>query len=151
MDGQVPAKFLQVGDKIKSAVIAEIDSSTSDSYQLSTFSSNELTIGEFVETTIVSIDETQEADIIYFNNNIDVKVTFTQPIFVKTIAGDYKIKEAYYVAIGEKLVIVDSEGNKSEIEITNINYLTDSIVNVYKYSCEPYDWFFVNGMLVHNK
>ena len=151
MDGQVPAKFLQVGDKIKSALINEIDSSTTDSYQLSTFSSDQLTIGDFVETTIVSIDETQEADIVYFNNRIDTKVTFTQPVFIKTISGQYKIKEAYYVAIGEFLIVVDPEGNKMEIEITDINYLTDSIVNVYQYSCEPYDWFFANGMLVHNK
>lgn len=151
MDGQVPAKFLQVGDKIKSIVLNEIDTTTSDSYQLSTFNSTTLTVGDFVETTVMSIEETQEADIIYFNDNIDVKLTFTQPVFVKTIAGDYKIKEAYYVAIGEHLIIVDSDGNKSEVEITDINYLTDAIVNVYQYSCEPYDWFFVNGMLVHNK
>ena len=151
MEGQVPAKFLQVGDKIKSIILSEIDSSTTDSYQISTFNSQTLTMGEFVETTITSIEETQEADIIYFNNNIDTKITFTQPMFVKTIAGEYKIKEAYYVQIGEYLIIVNEDGSKTEIEITDIHYLTDSIVNVYQYNCEPYDWFFANGMLVHNK
>jgi hypothetical protein len=151
MDGQVPAKFLQVGDKVKSIKIDQIDPSIADSYQLSTWNSDTLTTGEFIETTIVSVDETQESDIIYFNGNIDIKVTFTQPMFIKTLAGEYKIKEAYYIELGEHLVSVDSNGTVSEIEIVKIDYVTDQIMNVYQFNCEPYDWFFVNGILIHNK
>ena len=151
MDGQVPAKFLQVGDKLKSIIINEIDAETNDSYQISTWNSNNLTVGNFVETTLTSIEETQEADLMYFNNNIDTKVTFTQPVFVKTIAGEYKIKEAYYVEMGDSLVTIDSSGTKQEVEINKIDYLTDALYTVYQYNCEPYDWFFLSGVLVHNK
>jgi hypothetical protein len=151
MDGQVPAKFLQVGDKIKSTVINQIDASTPDSYQFSTWSSDALSIGEFVETTITEIIETQESDIMYFNGNTDIRMTFTQPIFVKMLDGTYKIKESYYAEIGESLIIVDANGTINEVPITDIKYSTEAPTSVYQLSCEPYDWFFVSGLLIHNK
>ena len=151
MDGQIPAKFLQVGDKIKSIIVNQIDPETPDSYQFSTWTSSELTTGEIVETTITEITESQETDIIFFNGNSDIKMTFTQPIFVKMPDGTYKIKEAYYVDMGDKLIHVDSNGDMSETEVTSIDYVTDESMTVYQYSCEPYDWFFVSGLLVHNK
>jgi len=151
MDGQVPAKFLQVGDKIKSTVINQIDATTPDAYQFSTWSSDSLSIGEFVETTITDIIETQESDIMYFNGNTDVRMTFTQPIFVKTVDGTYKIKESYYAEVGESLILVDANGTINEVPITDIKYSTEAPTSVYQLSCEPYDWFFVSGLLIHNK
>ncbi len=151
MDGQVPAKFLQVGDKIKSIVIDEIDASTPDSYQFSTWSSDNLSVNEFVETTITDIIETQESDILYFNDDVDTRMTYTQPVFVKTLDGKYKIKEAYYVERGEYLITVNSDGTINETIVNKIEFMANETVNVYQFSCEPYDWFFVNGMLVHNK
>ena len=151
MDGQVPAKFLQVGDKIKSIVIDQIDASTPDSYQFSTWSSDTLSVKEFVETTITDIIETQESDILYFNDDIETRMTYTQPVFVKTSNNEYKIKEAYYVERGECIISINSDGTIVETIVEKIEFMADQTVNVYQFSCEPYDWFFVNGMLVHNK
>jgi len=151
MDGQVPAKFLQVGDKIKSIAIDQIDPLTPDSYQFSTWSSADFSVGQFVETTITDIIETQESDILYFNENVDTRMTYTQPVFVKTLSGDYKIKEAYYVEVGEYIININSQAQMEETLVDKIEFLVDQTVNVYQLSCEPNDWFFVNGMLVHNK
>ena len=41
--------------------------------------------------------------------------------------------------------------DKVEVPVTSIEYFTDEVVNVYQLSCEPYDWFFVSGILIHNK
>jgi hypothetical protein len=46
---------------------------------------------------------------------------------------------------------MDSSGNKAEIPVTSIEHFTDEVVTVYQLSCEPYDWFFVSGILIHNK
>ena len=35
--------------------------------------------------------------------------------------------------------------------ITDIKYSTEAPTSVYQLSCEPYDWFFVSGLLIHNK
>ena len=78
-------------------------------------------------------------------------MTYTQPVFVKTLSGEYKIKEAYYVEVGESIIHIDSQGQIGETLVDKIEFLVDQSVNVYQLSCEPNDWFFVNGMLVHNK
>jgi hypothetical protein len=133
-----------------SAQIAELDPSEPD-WQKYSWSAQTLTPSNLVETTITALDAVEESDIICFNGNADIRLTFTQPIFVKTVAGEYKIKEAYFVEIGESLIIFDSNGNKDEVAITSVEYFTDEVVTVYQVSCEPYDWFFVSGMLIHNK
>jgi hypothetical protein len=78
-------------------------------------------------------------------------MTYTQPVFVKTSNNEYKIKEAYYVERGECIISINSDGTIVETIVEKIEFMADQTVNVYQFSCEPYDWFFVNGMLVHNK
>ena len=143
-------KNLQVGDVVWSTQIAELDNSEPD-WQKYAWFSNTLNTGNLVETTITAIESVEESDIICFNGNLDIRMTFTQPIFVKTVNNQYKIKEAYYVEVGESLIVIDSNGQKTEVEVTSIEHFTDEVVNVYQVSCEPYDWFFVSGILIHNK
>ena len=148
--GQIPVKNLQVGDVIWSTPIAELDPSQPD-WQKYAWNSSSLTTGDLVETTITAIDSVEESDIICFNDNNDIRLTFTQPMFVKTATGEYKIKEAYYVEVGDSLIVIDSAGDKVEVPVTSIEHFTDEVVTVYQLSCEPYDWFFVSGILIHNK
>jgi len=149
-NGQIPVKNLQVGDVIWSTPIVELDPSEPD-WQKYAWNSPSLTTGELVETTITALDSIEESDIICFNGNTDIRITFTQPMFVKTPDGQYKIKEAYYVEVGDSLIVVDSVGDKVEVPVTSIEHFTDEVVTVYQLSCEPYDWFFVSGILIHNK
>ena len=148
--GQIPVKNLQVGDVIWSTPINELDASEPD-WQKYAWSANQLTTGALVETVITAMELVEESDIICFNGNTDIRITFTQPIFVKTVNNQYKIKEAYYIEVGESLIVVDSTGQKVEVPVTSIEHFTDEVVNVYQLSCEPYDWFFVSGILIHNK
>ena len=149
-NGQIPVKNLQVGDVIWSTPINELDASEPD-WQKYAWSANQLTTGALVETVITAMELVEESDIICFNGNTDIRITFTQPIFVKTVNNQYKIKEAYYIEVGESLIVVDSTGQKVEVPVTSIEHFTDEVVNVYQLSCEPYDWFFVSGILIHNK
>ena len=141
---------MQVGDVIWSTTIAELDETEPD-WQKYAWGSSTLTTGPLVETTITALESIQESDIICFNGDLDVRITYTQPMFVKTIAGEYKIKEAYYVEVGDSLIVVDSSGEKVEVPVTSIDHFADEVVTVYQLSCEPYDWFFVSGILIHNK
>lgn len=152
VDGPIPAKFLKVGDKLKSYAIAELDYNSPE-YQKYLWNSETFTTGDqFVETEITSMIASQESDLLCFNENFDIKITFTQPVFIKSaIDGTYKIKEAYYVEVGDSLIIVNLDGTHTEVPITHVDYLTDELVTVYEFSCEPYDWFFVGGVMVHNK
>ena len=151
VDGPVPAKFLSVGDELISVALNELDENNPD-YQKYTWSASSLTSSGLQTTTITNITASEDSDILVFNKEFDIKMTFTQPVFVKDAqTGIYRIKEAYYVEIGDSLIMFNSSGVKTEIEVTDVDYITDEVVTVYEFSCEPYDWFFLSGMLVHNK
>jgi hypothetical protein len=149
-NGPIPVKYLQVGDVVLSTPIEQFDESQPD-IQKYLWSSDTLTTGGLTETVITSINVTEESDILYFNNESDIRMTFTQPIFVKTKSEGYRVKEAYFVEVGDMLIVIGSDGQQNEVEVTSIDYVTDEIVNVYQLSAEPYDWFFVSGILLHNK
>jgi hypothetical protein len=149
-NGPIPVKNLQVGDVVLSTPIEQFDESQPD-IQKYLWSSDTLTTGGITETIITSINVTEESDILYFNNESDIRMTFTQPIFVKTKSEGYRVKEAYFVEVGDMLIVIGSDGQQNEVEVTSIDYVTDEIVNVYQLSAEPYDWFFVSGILLHNK
>ena len=149
-NGPIPVKDIQVGDVVLSTPIEQFDESQPD-IQKYLWSSDTLTTGGLTETVITSVNVTEESDILYFNGQSDIRMTFTQPIFVKTKSEGYRVKEAYFVEVGDMLVVVGSDGQQNEVEVTSIDYVTDEIVNVYQLSAEPYDWFFVSGILLHNK
>lgn len=153
--GEVAAKDIKIGDVVLSWKINELpDTAENEGYNPYTWESETFSIdGTFVETTVTDIIPENKADRIWFNENVENKLTFNQPTFVKTAAGGiYKILRANNIVIGDTLINVDSNGNIQEtlVESIDVDY-EDNITEVYNYSCEPYDWYFAGGTLVHNK
>jgi hypothetical protein len=148
--GDVPAKEIQVGDKILSFNILEIpleDVQSSD-WDWRNIAIPNLTIVDSVETTVTQIIPSEKQEIVYFNSQNDKKYSLTQPMFIKD-SPYYFIKESGSVQIGDVLIKIDNNQIFEEV-VYSIN-IEEGQTTVYQFSCEPQDWFIAGNYLVHNK
>jgi hypothetical protein len=112
------------------------------------WSSDTLTFGEQVETEVLYLGP-KMTSCIYFNNNADAKLSFTQTLYIKR-DGVYRIVPTSDVEVGDALIRVLQDGSYAEEVVEKIT-TTDEPQMTYLIGCEPQDWFVAGGYLVHNK
>jgi hypothetical protein len=139
---------LQVGDVVLSAKFKEIDPNDPDADLIvDTWSSDALTFEELTTTTIVALREYDDKGQYVINGRI--KVTASHPFISKD-----KHDGRFYYTRAASLIVGDLlfDGEIEEwIEIENIDIDPNFRFTVRTLSTEPYDMFFAEGILVHNK
>jgi hypothetical protein len=150
ISGDIPAKDIQIGDKISSFNILEIpleDTQSSD-WDWRNIAIPDLTIVESVETVVTQIIPSEKQEVIYFNDENDKKYSLTQPMFIKD-SPYYFIKDSGHIQVGDVLIQIDN----NEIVETLVQSIgiEEGPTTVYQFSCEPQDWFVAGKYLVHNK
>lgn len=139
---------LVIGDQIISARFEEIDPDDPNADLIvDTWSSDSFTYRELDITTIVNIREWEETGRYTINNRIHV--TGTHPFIAKEAAdGRYYYTRAAQLVEGDFLFDGDLE---TWVPVTSITYAPNIRFKVRTLSTEPYDMFFAEGILVHNK
>jgi hypothetical protein len=139
---------LKIGDQIITAKFTEIDPDDPNAdLIIDTWSIDTLTYEELDITTIVSIRDREETGRYTINNRI--KCTSSHPFIAKEATdGRYYFTRASSLVEGDLLFDGDLE---TWIPITSIDYEPDVKFSVRTLSTEPFDMFFAEGILVHNK
>lgn len=147
--GLIPAKDVNVGDKVIAIGLSEIPTEGSGQFDYTTWNASSLTSEGIVEVDVVDIVPSVKNSVIWFNNESDKKYSLTQPMFVKRV-GNYQVIVTSDVEVGDKLIKVNLDGSISEINVDSIQ-TDDAEYTVYQFNCEPQDWFIAGDYLVHNK
>jgi hypothetical protein len=139
---------LVIGDQIISARFEEIDPDDPNADLIvDTWSSDSFTYRELDITTVVNIREWEETGRYTINNRI--KVTGSHPFIAKESAdGRYYYTRAAQLVEGDMLFDGDLE---AWVPVHSIDYEPNVRFKVRTLSTEPYDMFFAEGILVHNK
>jgi len=139
---------LKIGDQVISARFEEIDPDDPNADLIvDTWSSDSFTYRELDITTITNIREWEETGRYTINNRIHV--TGSHPFVAKEAAdGRYYYTRAAQLVEGDLLFDGDLE---TWVPITSITYAPNIRFKVRTLSTEPYDMFFAEGILVHNK
>jgi hypothetical protein len=149
-NGMVPAKDVQIGDKVLSVNLTEIPTLGNEGdFDYVGFSSESLTSEGLVEVNVIDISPTSKNAVIWFNGDDSKKFSMSQPVFLKTSNG-YEIVPTSAVQQGDMLIKVNSDGSITEETVDSIDY-DMSEHTVYRFNCEPQDWFIAGDYLVHNK
>jgi hypothetical protein len=139
---------LKIGDQVITARFKEIDPDDPNADLIvDTWSIDNLTYEELDITTIVNIRSWEETGRYTINNKI--KCTGTHPFIAKEAAdGRYYYTRASSLVEGDMLFDGDLE---AWVPVTSIDYEPNVRFTVRTLSTEPYDMFFAEGILVHNK
>jgi len=139
---------LIIGDQVITAKFKEIDPEDPNADLIvDTWSIDNLTYEELDITTIVNIRSWEEQGRYTINNRI--KCTGTHPFIAKEAAdGRYYYTRASSLVEGDMLFDGDLE---AWVPVTKIDYEPNVRFTVRTLSTEPYDMFFAEGILVHNK
>lgn len=151
-NGKVKAKDVQIGDEVVSVSFNEIPDSSEDGggdFDYVGFISPTLTPKEKTFTTVVDIVPSIKNTLMYFNQENSSLFSTTQPFFVKR-NDNYEIIPSGAIEVGDFLISIDNDGSLIEIQVLNIDYITEEDT-VYQFGCEPQDWFIAGNYLVHNK
>ena len=151
-NGKVKAKDLQVGDEVVSVSLNEIPNvgaGGETDFDYAGFMSPTLTVQEKTVTTVIDILPSTKNNLVSFNQNSSSLFSTTQPFFTKR-NNNYEIIPAGAIEVGDSLISVNQDGQLSEVQVLNIDYLTED-ATVYQFGCEPQDWFVAGDYLVHNK
>jgi hypothetical protein len=139
---------LVIGDQVITAKFKEIDPDDPNADLIvDTWSIDNLTYEELDITTVVNIRSWEETGRYTINNRI--KCTATHPFIAKEAAdGRYYYTRASSLVEGDLLFDGDLE---AWLPVTSIDYEPNVRFTVRTLSTEPYDMFFAEGILVHNK
>jgi hypothetical protein len=139
---------LKIGDQVITAKFKEIDPDDPNADLIvDTWSIDNLTYEELDITTIVNIRSWEETGRFTINNKI--KCTGTHPFIAKeAVDGRYYYTRASSLVEGDMLFDGDLE---AWVPVTSIDYEPNVRFTVRTLSTEPYDMFFAEGILVHNK
>lgn len=139
---------LKIGDQVITARFKEIDPDDPNADLIvDTWSIDNLTYEELDITTIVNIRSWEETGRYTINNKI--KCTGTHPFIAKeAVDGRYYYTRASSLVEGDMLFDGDLE---AWVPVTSIDYEPNVRFTVRTLSTEPYDMFFAEGILVHNK
>ena len=150
-NGDVAAKDVKVDDFITSVGIQEIELEglTSSDYDWRSISIPTATNTGIVEVRVTASEESTVQEVVYFNGESETKFSLDHPMFLK---GDpnYVFILAGGVKVGDILIKVAPDGSIIEVPVTSID-TDDTSHKVYKFSCEPQDWFISGDYLTHNK
>ena len=150
-NGDVAAKDIKVDDFITSVGIQEIalEGSTSSDYDWRSVAIPTATNTGIVEVRVTASEESTVQEVVWFNGESESKFSLDHPMFLK---GDpnYVFILAGGVKVGDILIKIAPDGSIIEVPVTSIN-TDDTSHKVYKFSCEPQDWFISGDYLTHNK
>jgi hypothetical protein len=150
-NGDVAAKDIKVDDFITSVGIQEIELEglTSSDYDWRSIAIPTATNTGIVEVRVTASEESTVQEVVYFNGESETKFSLDHPMFLK---GDpnYVFILAGGVKVGDILIKIAPDGSIIEVPVTSIN-TDDTSHKVYKFSCEPQDWFISGDYLTHNK
>ena len=147
-NGKVAIKDIKVGDIVLSSRFTEIDpTDPNGDLIIDTWSSDILTFESIVTTTVVNMWEWSEEGQYIFNGNL--KTTSTQPLITKDIADNrYYYTRAHSIVVGDHIFNQETE---SWVPITDIKFDPSVKFDVKILDTSPYNMFFAEGTLVHNK
>jgi hypothetical protein len=147
-NGKVAIKDIKVGDIVMSSHFTEIDpTDPNGDLVIDTWSSDSLTFESAVTTTVVNMWEWSEQGQYVFNGKL--KTTKSQPLITKDINdGRYYYTRAYSIVVGDHVFDEDSEG---WVPVTDIKFDPEINFDVKILDTSPYNMFFAEGTLVHNK
>jgi hypothetical protein len=147
-DGYKRLGDLTFGDTVLSAHFEEINPNDPNANLIiDTWNTDKLTFKELVETTVVQMWSYRDTGRFVFNGR--VKATSSQPFITKDINdGKYYYTRANNIVEGD--LFFDSS-LKDWIPVTNIEYDANYTFDVKIIQTSPYDMFFAEGILVHNK
>ena len=150
-NGDVAAKDVKVDDFITSIGIQEIalEGLTSSDYDWRSVAIPTATNTGIVEVRVTASEESTVQEVVWFNGESNTKFSLDHPMFLK---GDpnYVFILAGGIAVGDILIKIAPDGSIIEVPVTSIN-TDDTSHKVYKFSCEPQDWFISGDYLTHNK
>ena len=150
-NGDVAAKDIKVDDLITSVGIQEIELEglTSSDYDWRSISIPTATNTGIVEVRVTASEESTVQEVVYFNGESETKFSYDHPMFLK---GDpnYVFILAGGIKVGDILIKIAPDGSIIEVPVTSID-TDDTSHKVYKFSCEPQDWFISGDYLTHNK
>lgn len=147
-NGKVAIKDIKVGDIVLSSRFTEIDpTDPNGDLIIDTWSSDSLTFESIVTTTVVNMWEWSEEGQYIFNGNL--KTTSTQPLITKDITDNrYYYTRAHSIVVGDHIFNQETE---SWVPITDIKFDPSVKFDVKILDTSPYNMFFAEGTLVHNK
>ena len=142
------AKDLALGDKLVSYSFEELPKYES-TYDVSTWSSESLTPIKYESADVVSIKQHKKDTTVYFNNNLDTRMSIDHSVFIKR-NGETFIANAGTIEIGDTIFEIDNKDlTIFENKIISINVIEEE-TDVFEIDCNPYDVFFAGNMLTHN-
>ena len=150
--GWVQAKEIQVGDSFLTLDIPEFPLSGptgEGDANWREIATETITPQGLVSATVTAAEPREVKEVVWFNGETETRFSVDHPMCLKG-SPYYVFKEAGGVQIGEILIKVDENGNLIEVPVTQIDS-DDTVHTVYKFSCEPQDWFVAGGYLTHNK
>jgi PKD repeat protein len=132
-----PASQIQVGDVLRSIDIEEIDN---ENFDPSNWTSNTITYGDYVETTVVSVSSREVTQVVALNGEL-----FSTTHWILTKKDDV-IK---FVNTGnlDTTYQIWSHDENNWVDIITVELL-DYTDTVYSINTEPYDKFFTENALV---
>jgi len=152
-NGLIAAKDISVGDTVYSVRLEQIPNESSTGgpeFDYDGFASPTLaSTSGLVEVTITSAVLSQKDTVMFFNNEQDKKFSLEQPMFIKR-DGSYEIIPSGGIQEGDFLLKINESGNIIETLVETVTQVAE-LSSVYKFGCEPEDWFIAGGYLVHNK
>ncbi len=149
---------LRVGDVLLSYKIEDLDE-TAENASLEAFNYSSAKVKPLLKTstTIVSLTQSDSAkDTVIINGTLhittyDSVLTFKKdgdPLGFRTGKNIWIWIEASRVEVGDYII----GKNFQEMKVTEVEYnLGKNQAPTYQMDCEPYDWYYAGGILVHNK
>ena len=142
------AKDITVGDRLVSYSFEELPK-YENTYDVSTWSSDSFTPISIESADVMSIKKHTKDQTVYFNNDINTRMSFDHSVFVKrgdstliTTAGLVENEDIIFEIDNDTLTIF-------ERKITAIDLIEEE-TDVFEIDCNPYDVFFAGNMLTHN-
>lgn len=142
VDGIKQAQEIQVGDKLYSLDIANLDPTIQGIPNFSSTEEDFQALG-VVETTVVSVSSYVSDTAIVINGDI-----FTAPHLILAKGPDGVVSFVRSENITEEYHVWSLE-ERDWIPVTNVEVIA-YIEQVYTINCEPYDIFFTQNMLTHD-
>ena len=150
-NGLVAAKDIQVGDTFLTVDIPEFPLAGEGGADANwrDIATETVTVNGLVPVTVTVAEAREVQEVVWFNGDSDAKFSVDHPMCLKGTPF-YTFKEAGGIQIGDVLIKINEDGSLLEVPVFQIDN-DDTVHTVYKFGCEPQDWFVAGGYLTHNK
>jgi len=150
------AEDLRVGDELLSYQIKDLDENGSEWEIFTKFNSTTITPLLKTSTTLTSISATKNKDIVEINNRLrttdyDIMLMYKKdgdPYGTHKGTGLWLWLPVNALEVGD--IVIGKNFQHVEVTHLNIQRNVDS-KRTFTLDCEPYDWYYADGILIHNK